>query len=122
MKRLEVVRHIAADPASVALLLADPTGDDERSDTRLRAADGEALEVSAPRRSGIGFSADVLVRVREGGSAPGEIRVEPATDAGCDARIVLHVPAGASTASVERQAGRFLSGLADRAKSRSFAA
>lgn len=122
MKRLEVARHVAADPASVALLLADPTGDGDRGETRLRVADEEGLEVSAPRRSGIGFRADVLVRLREGRSAPGEIRVEPATDPGCDARMVLHVPADASFGAVERQAGRFLATLADRAKSRSFAA
>jgi hypothetical protein len=122
VKRIEVVRHIAADPASVALLLADPTGDGEADETRLRVADADAIDVSAPRRSGVGFVAELTVRLRGEESIRGEIRVEPATDPGCDARIVLTVPSGTNAGAVQRQAGKFLSDLGDRARSRSYAA
>jgi hypothetical protein len=122
MKRIEVARHIAADPASVALLLADPTGDIDPDGTRLHAADEDTIEVSAPRRSGVGFVAELTVRLRGEIGFPGEIRVEPATDPGCDVRMVLSVPSGANATAAQRQVGRFLSGLADRARSRSYAA
>ncbi len=122
VKRIEVARHIAADPASVALLLADPAGEAELDEARLRVADEDMVEVSAPRRSGVGFMAELSVRLRGETAIPGEIRVEPATDPGCDARIVLTVPGGANAGAAQRQAGKFLSGLADRARSRSYAA
>jgi hypothetical protein len=122
VKRIEVVRHIAADPASVALLLADPTGDSESEQARLHLAAEDGLDVSAPRRSGIGFAADVAVRLRKGGPVAGEIRIEPATDPGCDARIVLHLGPDSDASAAQRLAGKFLSTLADRAKSRSYAA
>jgi hypothetical protein len=122
VKRLEVARHIAADPASVALLLADPNGDSESEDGRLHLAAEDGLDVSAPRRSGIGFVADVTVRLRKGGPLAGEIRVEPAADPGCDARILLRLADGADASTAQRLAGKFLSTLADRAKSRSRAA
>ena len=122
MKRLEVVRHIAADPASVALLLADPVGDGGPNDDHLHLATEDGLEVSAPRRSGIGFAADVTVPLRRGAEVTGTIRVEPAAEPGCDARIVLQVREGSDGPAAERLASRFLSTLADRARSRSRAA
>jgi hypothetical protein len=132
VKRIDVARHIAADAASVALLLADShgvqgsgaqgSGAPGSTETRLRAADADILAVAAPRRGGIGFLADVTATVRGSGPIHGLIRVEPAADAGCDVRIGVIVPTGSDPAATERLAARFLTELEDRATSRSYAA
>jgi hypothetical protein len=121
VKRLEVARHIAADPASVALLLADPSGAGAPEAPPLRVAD-DGFEVSPPRRSGVGFVADVIASDRDGRPVYGEIRVEPAADPGCDVRIGLNISPDANASAAQRSATKFLSALADRARSRSFAA
>ena len=111
MTRIDVVKHVAADPASVALLLAEPATEGDR----------ESIVLTPPRRSGVGFSA--AVEVSDIGEMPavGEVVVQPGSDAGCEVRLVLHVP-NQSARHVERAGSRFLSELALRARSRSRAA
>jgi hypothetical protein len=110
MSRVEVARHVAADPASVALLLAE-----------LAAEDGgdHGLAVTSPRRTGIGFAA----RLELGHAGlVGEIVVEPSSGEGCDARVEFDVPDRSSAQRVERAASAYLAALAAHARSRSFAA
>jgi hypothetical protein len=111
--RIEVTRHVAADPASVALLLSEPptVQDPER-----------AWVVAPPRRAGIGFTATAQTSSLSSFAASGRVIIVPATDAGCDVRLVLTLPDDAASGRAQRSAAKFLAMLADRAKSRSFAA
>jgi hypothetical protein len=112
MGRIEVSRHVAADPASVALLLAEVASEHVDS----------GLSLAPPRRTGVGFTAPVEFAEPIGGVIAGEVTVEPAAGAGCDV-VVRFVPTdrGASR-GLERVGSTFLAALAARAKSRSFAA
>jgi hypothetical protein len=111
MARVMITRHMTADPASVALLLAEPAD----------AAAGGVV-VSLPRRSGIGFTAAVEVTDPLGRSATGEVVVQPATDAGCEVGLALNAPEGAAARRAERAGSSFLARLAARARQRSEAA
>ena len=113
MARIELSRHVAADPASVALLLAEPAGDHD-PDTPVVA--------SPPRRCGVGFGARVEVRDADGRPVNGEVVVEPSTDAGSQLRLTLWAPDDPAHRSVSRAGSTFLRDLAVRARSRSFAA
>lgn len=112
MTRVEVTRHIAAEPASVALLLAGPATvvDHEHS-----------VVVGVPRRAGVGFIAAIEV-VAGGRLLPGHVVVEPAADAGCDVRFSARATDCSTTRAIERSGGSFLSDLAIRARARSYAA
>jgi hypothetical protein len=111
--RVEVSRHVAADPASVALLLAEPPGEPEHD---------RAVVVTPPRRAGVGFVAIVEVIDAIGRAVTGEVMIEPATDAGCDVRLSVTAPDVSAARGIERSGSTFLSDLAARAKSRSRAA
>jgi hypothetical protein len=111
--RVEVTRHVAADPASVALILAEPAREKDAP---------RDVVVLPPRRSGIGFTAAVEVVDAIGRAVSGQVTVEPATDAGCDVRVFLNAPDDSAARGVERSASTFLSELAARARSRSRAA
>lgn len=111
MARLVISRHMTADPASVALLLAEPVVDPT-----------EGVRVSPPRRAGIGFTAAVAVTDSMGRSAAGEVIVRPAADAGCDVGLALSAPEGGVGRGVERVGSSFLDRLAARARRRSYAA
>jgi hypothetical protein len=118
MARIEITRHAAADPASVALLLAEPP---------LAPADGRdgsqpSGEVSAVRRNGVGFAAGVDVVVGDGHQALGLLTVVPSTDAGCEVRIELNPVSAAAAELAEEWATGFLESLAERAADRSSAA
>jgi hypothetical protein len=117
LTRIEITRHAAADPASVALLLAEPVAE--------RTAGPDSLvptgEVGTVRRSEVGFTAAVAVAIGDG-RAPGVLTVVPSRDAGCDVRIELS-PSDASAAPAARAwATTFLDSLAERARVRSSAA
>lgn len=113
MTRVEVSRHVAADPASVALLLAEPASEPEHD---------RAVVVTPPRRAGVGFTAIVEVIDALGRAGSGQVSIEPATDAGCDVRLWVRAPDATAARGIERSSIAFLSDLAARAKSRSFAA
>jgi len=112
-RRFEVERHIAADPASVALLLAGPFGDIPPGDSDLPnarvPAEDSGLVVSAPRRHGVGFVADVTTTDAKDRPVAGELRIEPAEDPGCEVRLTFTAADSGSAAVVRRAASRFLS-------------
>jgi hypothetical protein len=111
--RIEVSRHVAADPASVALLLAEPASETEPD---------RGVVVATPRRNGVGFTAAIEVIDAIGRVVTGDVTVEPATDAGCDVRLEVTAPDRGAARGVERAAATFLDTLAARARSRSYAA
>lgn len=122
-------RHLAADPASVALLLAGPTPrqPEPAGDTGVltlvapRTADVPGVIVAAPRRHGVGFVATIDVSVGSDETVHGLIVVEPADDPGCELTLTLET-AGREPAAFCREAARFLDALAHHARSRSLAA
>jgi hypothetical protein len=105
-----IIRHVAADPASVALLLAEPTG----------SSDGTVL--TPPRRTGVGFAASIALVDGLGTPVAGDVSVEPATDEGSVLRLVIGGAEATSTRTAQRAGESFLSELAIRARSRSHAA
>jgi hypothetical protein len=113
MARLELSRHVAADPASVALLLAEPASERDPE---------SAVVASPPRRSGVGFAARLEIGDANGRPITGEVVVEPSTDAGSQLRLTVWAPDDTADKSVERSATTFLRDLAVRARSRSLAA
>src|SRR4051794_32296226 len=70
MARIEVARHVAADPSSLALLLSGPGGRDLWCD--------DALVLGAPQRSGLGFRVDLATRLPA--NARGRILISAGTD------------------------------------------
>lgn len=113
MTRIEVTRRAAADPASVALLLAEPPSEREPD---------SGVVAAAPRRSGVGFTARVEVRDAAGRTVNGEVVVEPSTDAGSELRLLLWAADDDVRRDAERAGSVFLRELAARARSRSYAA
>jgi hypothetical protein len=111
--RIEITRRAAADPASVALLLAEPAS--EREPER-------GVVAAAPRRSGVGFTSRVEIRDVSGRTVNGEVIVEPSVDAGCELRLRLWAADDDVQRDVERAGSAFLRELAARARSRSYAA
>jgi hypothetical protein len=105
-----ITRHVAADPASVALLLAEP------------AASSDGAMLTPPRRTGVGFAASIKLVDALGAPLAGDVVVEPATDEGSMLRLVLGGAEVTSARTVQRAGESFLSELAIRARSRSHAA
>lgn len=114
MARIEVKRHVAADPASVALLLSGPTG-------RELWRGGDGLVLAAPKRSGVGFRVDCAIG--DGMTGRGRILVAAGVDGpvASDVNLTLSV-ADAAALRVRRTAVEFLDDLAAAAQSRSTAA
>jgi hypothetical protein len=113
MTRIERARRVAADPAGVALLLAEPAS----------WADGHNLwSVTAPRRMGTRFSAALEIIAPSGSLVRGIVTVSPATDVGSEIRVVVNARDGGLAEDVERSASTFLALLAERAQARAFAA
>jgi hypothetical protein len=118
MTSIEITRHAAADPASVALLLAEPDADAAYAPTTVDASG----EVSLVRRNGVGFAAGVDLVDRDGNQAFGVLTVVPSTDAGCEVRIELSPVDSPLRDRAEAWATGFLDSLAERARLRSSAA
>src|SRR4051794_37553588 len=126
MTQAQVVREFAADPASVALLLAGPAagflwpesdGDDE--------AETQSLQGGPPMRGGVGFVVDLTIADPDVGNARGRLALTPGAGgpptAGTCARLVItaaHAPAPA----LRRRGEDFLSALGSLAVARSSAA
>jgi hypothetical protein len=104
---------VAADPASVALLLAEPASERDPD---------SGISVTPPRRTGVGFTAVLHLVDALGRTIAGEVTATPASDAGCELRLVLSAPDSAAARGLERSATGFLAELAARARSRSRAA
>ena len=118
MTSIEITRHAAADPASVALLLAEPAAADANSPAAAEASGN----VSLVRRNGVGFAAGVDLVDRDGNEAYGVLTVVPSADAGCVVRIELSPVQSSLLAAAEAWATDFLDSLAERARLRSSAA
>jgi hypothetical protein len=116
MTRFEVSRHVVADPAGVALLLAEPASWTEADDA------GQAWVVSPPRRVGSRFVAVVEVTAASGRLATGQVTVKPLTDAGSEIRLVIRSAEDLATHGVDQVAVTFVALLAERAQARSMAA
>jgi hypothetical protein len=108
--RVTITRTVAADPASVALLMAGPDGASDE------------LTLGPPRRTGVGFVASVTLRSGPAGTTSGAVTVEPAADSGAVVRLLLDAGEGTAAKAVERLGTNFLSELTLRARSRSYAA
>ena len=108
-RRVEVERHIAADPASVALLLAG-------------AGDDHDLVIAAPRRSGVGFVAGISAADARGRPAMGELHIVPGVEPGCEVRVSMLAADAGSAAVVRRSAAWFLATLAVQGRERARAA
>lgn len=113
MTRIEVKRHVAADPASVALLLAEPASERDPD---------SGVVIAAPRRTGVGFVAAIEVTDAVGRAVTGDVIVEPSSDAGSDLAVAISVPDQRAARGIEKTVAGFMGELAARARSRSFAA
>lgn len=80
---------IAADPAGVALLLAGPSAQELLSDPTAMGGAGTAVEITAPRRTGVGFVAAAAVLSGDRCIARGSVSVAPATGGGTEVAVTL---------------------------------
>jgi hypothetical protein len=121
--RIEVIRHIGADPAGVALLLAGPAGRELWGE--------EEVVMTPPERSGVGFRIDFQLPDRGPGSGqlliaaglaevPADALVVDAPLA-TEVRLSVSLP-GAQAAIIGSRASEFLDRLAVAAQARSSAA
>jgi hypothetical protein len=111
--RIEVARTVAADPASVALLLSGSVD--------APAWPGAAFVTGPPLRTGVGFVVDVAIRSTE--FARGRLRVVAGADGPRSTQLSLTLDSTAAAVDDIRARGRqFLDGVADAAQDRSFAA
>ena len=116
MARTEVVRHVAADPASLALLLSGPAARELWPD-----ADRESMHLRTPMRSGVGFVVDLSVDDIVVGPVRARLTIDPADGATTSLRLTATAPSGTDATTRDRVA-RFLDALARQAQSRSSAA
>ncbi len=82
MATVQASHPVAGDPASVALLLAGPSAAELFTDHTALAGAGATLEVTAPRRAGIGFSAAVSVVSSGATVASGSVSIRPGEGGG----------------------------------------
>jgi hypothetical protein len=108
--------HVAAEPAGVVLLLAEPASwlDPPYPDRRWVAG--------ALRRDDSGFSAVVEVRDEAELVAAAVTTVVPGAVGGSDIRIVIEAADRWSARAVQRSAEMILASVAERARARAFAA
>ena len=112
MARIEVVRHVAADPSSLALLLSGPTGRELWED--------DNLMLGAPERSGLGFRVDVATS--SPANARGRILIAAGADGPIASDVQLTLSAVGNVPAIRRAADDFLDALAAAAQARSSAA
>src|SRR4051794_23246420 len=118
MARAEIVRHVAADPAGVALLLSGPAAYELWPGT-----DDASMTLRTPMRSGVGFVVDLSVDDPLVGPARARLAIEPAEAAAAATALRLVVIAGdANETAIRDRAARFLDALARQAQARSSAA
>lgn len=111
MERIQRAHEIGADPAGVALLLADPAGRELWPRGRAR--------FGAPQRSGVGFACDVTVL----GIPParGRLAITTGREPGLT-EVWLMLQVDGAAAAVAADGARFLGALAVAAQARSSAA
>ena len=112
MARIEVVRHVAADPSSLALLLSGPTGRELWADN--------ALVLGAPERSGLGFRVDLAAT--SPANARGRILIAAGADGPIASEVTLTLSVVGDVPAMRRAAQQFLDALTSAAQARSSAA
>jgi len=110
--KIELVRHVAADPSSLALLLSGPTGRELWPD--------EAVVLGAPQRSGLGFRVDLATSAPA--TARGRILIAAAADGPVASDVRLTLSVVGDVPSLRRAAADYLDALAVTAQARSSAA
>ena len=129
MTHIEVSRDVAADPSSVALVLAGPAARElwpPRSDRVVGVVEAQqprqAVTVDPPARSGVGFAARLEIHAGDATVGLGRLTILPAAGgAGCEIRIALEAD-DELAARVRRDADRYLLNVADLSRERSSAA
>ena len=116
MTRTEVARHVAADPASVALLLSGPT-----AVTMWPDAEDDSMVFRTPMRSGVGFVVDLSVRDVVAGPARARLSIAPGDNPTVTTLRLVVTAVGTST-QLRTRAALFLDALARCAQARSSAA
>lgn len=113
MMRTELTRRVAADPASVALLLSGPVDEAGSGAVRLR-------RLQPPGRAGVGFV--MPVEVLDGSAyARGRLSIAPGRDGGTELRLTLTADEAPGN-DAERRLGALLDDLVETAQRRSRAA
>lgn len=112
MARIEIARHVAADPPSLALLLSGPTGRDLWG--------SEALVLGPPERAGLGFRVDLATTAPA--NARGRILIAAAADGPIASEVQLTLSAVGDVPAMRRAAAEFVDALAAAAQARSSAA
>lgn len=112
MARIDIVRHVAADPPGLALLLSGPTGRE--------LWEAGALLLGAPRRSGMGFRVDLATAAPA--LARGRILISTGADGPVASEVRLTLSADGDAAALRAAAVDYLDALADVAQARSSAA
>jgi hypothetical protein len=116
MAGTEVVRHVAADAAGVALLLSGPAAYGLWPN-----ADDTTMTAHAPMRSGIGFVVDLSVDDEVVGAVRARLSISPAGGATTLLRLSVTAPQ-ATEGALRDRAARFVDALARQAQARSSAA
>jgi hypothetical protein len=111
-------RAAAADPASVALLLSGPTATELFADT----TGGAVIDVTPPRRAGVGFTAALLATDGDDVAGRGSLTVQPGLGGGATVTAVLYPVRDSDAARWERRLTRCVARLAEAARERSSAA
>lgn len=118
MTPVEVARDVAADPSSVALVLAGPAARElwpQRARRPVDLVDPQrrtlSVDVEPPRRTGVGFTTTVVVRGDDGVVAGGRLTITPAVDAGCTVQLAL-TAADEVAGVVQRDARAYVDNLA----------
>ena len=112
MARIEVARHVAADPSSLALLLSGPTGRELWGD--------DSLVLSAPQRSGLGFRVDVAAT--SPANARGRVLIAAGADGPISSEVTLTFSVVGDVPAMRQAVVRFLDALTSAAQARSSAA
>ena len=112
MARIELARHVSADPSSLALLLSGPTG------RELWGID--SLVLGAPQRSGLGFRVDLATTTPA--NARGRILIAAGADGPIASEVILTLSVVGDVPAMRRAAEQFLDALTVAAQARSSAA
>jgi len=130
MTRIEVCRSVAADPSSVALVLAGPAARElwpPRSDRVVGVVEPQqprlAVAVDPPARAGVGFTARIEVHAGDTTIGAGRLAIVPGPGdpLHCEVRLSLEVDS-AVAGRLRRDASRYLANVADLSRERSSAA
>jgi len=126
MATIHATRTIAADPASVALLLAGPTATElfaAATPVLPAAPDADLLaEIPPPHRSGVGFATSVSISSGERPLAWGSLTIQPGGRLGTTISVALQSVDGADRSALQRWLTAGLAELASAAMARACAA